>query len=363
METTRRECCVLCENAKLCSISQITLPVYDCVKQGEENIEFNTEIGYCERCYSVQLMNLADPAKLYDKNYFQPLHQTYLWIQHNINFIKFIVDNLNSDKRPSVIEIGSSSFCLGKHLIHYYKDFTVFDYSIEQANKRDDVTYIEGNCETYEFKENSNIIMSHVFEHLYEPKKFISNCMKNKVKNLFIAIPDMSNKNALHISNQHTFMYSDSDIEYLFGQYQYKLNAKVQYNTCDESFPCLFLHFTYTDNPIDVDRQIVCDRHQFMVDLLNKRITIPPNTFIATAGFFSPFLYFNISNKENVIGVIDYNKDKHNMKFSITDLLIQPYEHLKQFGPETSIVIMHPKKINIANMVRETNDKINIIIL
>jgi hypothetical protein len=56
-------------------------------------------------------------------------------------------------------------------LIEYYKDYTVFDYSLDQAIRRDNVNYIEGNCENFDFPQDSNIIMSHVFEHLYEPKK------------------------------------------------------------------------------------------------------------------------------------------------------------------------------------------------
>jgi hypothetical protein len=112
------------------SFSKFDYPIYQCVPIGTINNSWEIEYGYCENCYSVQLMKLADPEILYDKNYFQPLNYTYLWIQHNIAFTKFIIDNLDTDTNNKITEVGSSSFCLGKHLIHYYKDYTVFDYSL-----------------------------------------------------------------------------------------------------------------------------------------------------------------------------------------------------------------------------------------
>jgi hypothetical protein len=133
------------------------------------NITWDMTYGYCKQCLSVQLKTLLDPNILYDKNYIQPNSASYNWVQHNISFIDFIVKCVNTN--IPLIEVGSSSFVLGRHLIEYYKDYTVFDYSLDQAIRRDNVNYIEGNCENFDFPQDSNIIMSHVFEHLYEPKK------------------------------------------------------------------------------------------------------------------------------------------------------------------------------------------------
>jgi len=352
---------VLCENSKLVSFSKFQHPVYECVPINTTNNSWEIEYGYCENCYSVQLIQLGDPAVIYDKNYFQPLNHTYLWIQHNISFIKFIIDNLDTDTNKSIIEIGSSSFCIGKHLIHYYTDYTVFDYSIETANKQDHIKYIEGNCEIYDFPENSNIVMSHVFEHLYEPKKFIQNCSRNKVKNIYIAIPAMDDLNQLHIGIQHTFMYNANDLEYIFGQYNYKLNAQLVWNSVDNAFPCLFFHFTLYDKPIAIERSIIPTRHSYTIELLTNKITIPPNTFLSTCCMFSLNIYNCIENKEDLIGVIDYSVEKIGKKFGNTDLIIYPYEHLKNYNENTHILISHPKKNNIITSVKNANSNINII--
>lgn len=365
MNTNKREYCVLCDCSHLISFSSFEHPIYECVPIDSTNLSWNIEFGYCENCYSTQLMSLADPALIYGKNYFQPLNTSWLWVQHNISFVKFIIDNLNINM--PLIEIGSSSFCLGKHLIEYYNDYTVFDISIEQAIKRKYVKYIEGNCETYDFRQlnhsNTNIVMSHVFEHLYDPKKFIKNCYENNVKNILISIPSMDEVNSLHISYQHTFTYNEQDIEYIFGLFNYKLNDKLIWNTKSNDFPCLFFHFVINQDKITIEKPIMNNRHLFTINLLRQKINVPKNTFISTCGMWSIIIYNLIENKENIIGVIDLNKEKQGKKFSTTNILIYGYEHIENSAVDinTSILIHHPKKNNIIKMIRSINENINII--
>jgi len=354
-----RNKCVLCNDMDLIYINELDYPVNDCINKDEINPIIKLKYGYCNYCYSVQLMNLLDPKILYDNNYFQPLFINYNWIQHNISFINFIIYSI--DINEPIIEIGSSSFCIGKHLIHYYKDYTVFDIVLNKnINRLDNIKYIEANCEEYNFNENSNIIMSHVFEHLYNPKLFIKNCKKNKVKNIIIAIPDMNNILTNHVGNQHTFLYSDSDIIYIFNEYNYRLNNKYNFIANDNSFPCLFFHFSYYKNKIDYNRIIINNRHISTINMFNK-INIPNNTFIATAGMGANLLYSRINNKKNIIGIIDKNKLKKGKLFSYSNLIINDYDYLKNYNYDTNILVFGPHKNNIINDIKLINNNINII--
>ena len=328
MKIYSRTQCVLCDTS-LHSFTSFLHPVYDC----NTNESWNIEYGYCPNCFSVQLMTLADPLVLYDKNYVQPF-QTHLWTQHNLSFIAFIAKHC--PPQP-LLEIGSSSFCLGKHLIHYYPDYTVFDYSIEQAMKRDDVTYIEGNCEEYDFTQPC-IVMSHVFEHLYEPKKFIQNCLRNKVKTILLSVPSMETPQ-LHVCSQHTFQYNVQDIVYLFGLHEYKVVEIVHWNT--DSFPCLFYCFAL-DGPQKVE-QIIEPRHLYSMQYFNP-IRVPPNTFLTTANMFSVLVYPWIENKEDVIGVVDVNPKKQGKKFSYTSLIVQPFSELDKPG-NTALVLSQKRTV------------------
>jgi hypothetical protein len=316
-------------------------PIYECIDG--ENGDWTIEYGYCPECFSVQLMSLMDPEILYDEHYFQPLNQSYLWIHHNISFVQFIIHHLNTDTHDSILEIGSSSFCLGKHLSLYYPKYTVFDYTLKNANPKENITYIEGNCETYTFTDNT-IVLSHVFEHLYEPKKFIQNCLRNQVKTILLAVPSMES-NQLHVCSQHTFQYNTQDIVYLFGLYEYKLKELIHWNVND-SFPCLFYCFTL-DGPQQVE-QIIEPRHLYTIDYF-KHFRVPPNTFLTTCAMFSVLIYPWIENKEDVIGVVDVNPKKHGKKFSFTSLIVQPYEVLDK--PGNTAFVNHPKRKNIISMI------------
>ena len=342
MEIHIRKQCVLCET-DLLSFSSFLHPVYDCIDG--DNDTWTIEYGYCTNCFSVQLMRLADPAVLYDKHYFQPLHQTHLWIQHNLSFLAFLVKHC--PPQP-ILEIGSSSFCLGKHLIHYFKDYTVFDYTIEQAIQRPDVKYIEGNCESYDFNHDL-IVLSHVFEHLYEPKKFIKNCLRNKVKHIVISIPSM-NSPKVHVGNQHTFLYNEQDIVYLFGLFQYKVKDFMTWDSDDSSFPCLFFHFEL-DGPQKVEQRIE-PRHLYTIQQFQP-FRVPKNTFLTTASMFSVLLYPWIENKEDIIGIVDVNPEKQGKKFSYTSLIISSYETLDK--PGNTAIVNHPKRNNIIAMIKHAS--------
>lgn len=357
--TVNRTKCVLCDdNSKLIPIETIIEP-YHVIKN--EN-EYDVTHGYCEKCYSIQLMTLLNPDILYDGNYYiVPNTNNYNWSQHNISLIQLIVSSINTNE--PLIEVGSSSFVLGKHLIEYYKDYTVFDISLKSCKKRDDVKYIEGNCENYKFEKNSNIIMSHVFEHLYEPKKFIENCLKNNVKNIIISIPNMNDNSTFHITQQHTFVYNDTDIRHIFELYNYKCLKQTFFTTNDESLPCLFFHFSLNnDNSILTPSQRYNDetRHLYTFNLLKNKISVPPNTFITCASMISIKLFSMIKNKENIIGIIDMNNKLHGEIFANTNLKIYPYNHLQNYDNNESIIVFQ-KKNDITNCIRKFNEKINII--
>jgi len=362
MNICNRNFCVLCnENQKLLTMSNVIIPINTLgVLEEEQSQCYDLKYGYCEKCYSVQIMTLLDPELLYGNNYALPNAKCYNWIQHNIGFVKFIISSLIPN--TPIIEIGGSSFVIGKHLIHYYPDYTIFDYTLKDAVKIDNIKYTEGNCEEYNFASNSNIIMSHVFEHLYNPKKFLTNCKKNNVENIIIAVPNMNDVNNLFVFNQHTFLYNDIDIEYIFGNYGYKSITKKFFNTLDNSFPCMFFHFKLTNNINIIKRPIILNRHLFTNNIL-KPIVIPEKTFIATAGMNATIVYSIIENKQNILGIIDSNNIIHGKYFCNSKHIVQSYEIIKNCNSDTNILVFGYRKNDITAMIKKINDNIKIILL
>lgn len=357
-EIINRNMCVFC-NSLLNQITEIKCYKKMCVTTIDKNNSWIMKYGYCINCYSIQLMTLLNPDILYNgNNYYLPFNNNYIWIQHNISLVQFIINNINIIN--PIIEIGSSSFCIGKHLFHYYKDYTVFDYSINNNNKINNVKYIEGNCESHLFPSNSTIIMSHVFEHLYEPKKFINNCNKNNVKNIIISIPFMKN-NHFNVNIEHTFLYNKEDIVYIFSLFNYKLKKFKIFNSNNKSFKCLFFYFTLnTQNIINVDYNIIKDRHIYSKNLLENKITLKRKTYICPAGAFAINTYNFIVNKELIESFIDIDTSKQNKYYGFTNLLVKDYNELID-KTDVDIIISSNSNKNIIKHIKLYNNKINII--
>jgi len=344
--------CVICEDSKLSHICFYTW--YN------NNQNYKLNIGKCGICGSAQIMDLINPDFLY-KDYIQPLSTSISWIQHNVHLVKFIIDHI--DLKQPLIEIGASSFVIGKHLVSYYTDYTVFDYSFSENVKRyDNVKYIEGNCEQYNFDSNSTIIMSHVFEHLYKPRMFLQNCMNNKVDQIVISIPNMNDNNLNHLTILHTFLYSSNDIEYLFNTYKYKLVTK---ETIDIKFSTVYF-FKYDDTIVPTSRIINPNRFLATQNALSTSVIIPPNTFIATAGDMSYILYSRIQNKENILGVLDNNIIRIGSQFNDTNIIVQPFNVLNEYKSNINIVIPEMFKHStseIGSSIINNHPHVNIIYL
>lgn len=318
------------------------------------------KLGKCALCSSVQLINLIDPEILY-KNYIQPLQSSLFWINHNIAFCKFIT-NIIQFEQP-IMEIGASTFVIGKDLIKTYKDYTVFDYSFDKNTIfYPNVKYIEGNCENYEFENNTTIIMSHVFEHLYEPTTFLHNCMKNKVKQIVIAIPNMNNNNKVHITEQHTFSYSDNDIEYLFSLNKYILKNKQFY--LDD---ILFYVFELNEPLTPINRIIEKHRHMHTFSYLSTKINILNHCFIATSGLHSKVLYNKIQNTENIIGVLDNDENVIGIPYVNNNLfIIQSFNILQNYNEQYTVIIpndlLESIKSELISQIKNINHKLKILI-
>lgn len=328
--------CVLCLQKSLKSFVILNnFPIKCCSDVDIDNpITWNMELGTCTLCGSVQQLNLLDPSILYGGKY--PLDTSYSkdWLQHYDQFATFIKKNISNNNQ--IVEIGSSSQILLDRLYDSYNNYTVFDFSLDTIKDyKENIKYVEGNCETYQFSIDDVIIMSHVFEHLYNPYFFINNCMSNNVNKIILSIPNMNDNTRIHITREHTFTYNDSDILYMFGKHKYKCVDKQFYKK-DHS---IFYYFQLTDDYIAINRDFKHDNYELTKQFLTKKLTVPINTYLMGAGYFSQCVYNNITNKENIIGIIDNDQTKQNRYFYNTSLLIKPFNILKDLEDGHVIVL------------------------
>lgn len=312
-----RSNCVLCQNELLQFYEKKDFPIHCCGEK--KSIEWTMKLGRCKNCHSIQQMNLIPSELLYGGTYLLDTNYSTVWITHHDDFCNFICQSI--PEGLTITEIGSSSQVLIKRLMKKVNyNFIVFDFSLDTAIRDPSVTYIEGNCETYSFPKDSILVMSHVFEHLYEPSLFLDNCFKNKVSDLLISIPNMNDIRQVSITREHTFTYKDSDIERLFEKHGYT---------------CVKKHFYLSNHSIFFHFKLNTATETFF----QQEYIVPKNSYLVGAGFNSQVIYHNIQNKDAIIGIVDNDITKQGKLFYNTSFIIEPFHVLKHV--ECVIVMKH----------------------
>ena len=342
-----RNNCVFCNNL-------ITEVIY---KQSDFPITFggektivpyesiNLEWGSCKSCNIIQLLTLVEPIELYKNTHNSTCH-SLTWIEHHNSLYNFINTQITTQ---SILEIGAEGGMLACKFKEHYK------YSIlnifEEKNKIPDVTYIQYNCEDYDYAGVESIILSHVFEHLYNPRKFVESISKSKVQNIFISVPNLKNclaKNTVSfIHNEHTYYFEESHIIKLFELYNYRLNNKQYYKEHS-----IFFSFTYVEpsNTIDLLTQYFINRESKIASII-----LDKPTYIMPGGHYGSVIYYYLKNKEYILGFLDNDKTKQGTYIYGTKLLTYSLNDIKDLtdicvllhaGPYTNEIIHQLKDIN-----------------
>jgi 2-polyprenyl-3-methyl-5-hydroxy-6-metoxy-1,4-benzoquinol methylase len=146
-----------------------------------------------------------------------------LWMAHHREFAEFI--HLHSPK--SILEIGGGHGILNLE----YQQYESIDWTILEPNPSPvqgvKANYIKGFFDNnFKFdKDVDTVIHSHVFEHVYNPDEFISHIANflDKGGRLIFTLPNMEEmlkrKYTNCINFEHTFLLSETYIEYLLIRY------------------------------------------------------------------------------------------------------------------------------------------------
>lgn len=327
------------------------------------NQYFNLEFVLCNNCKCVQLKNLVDASLLYSDVYTNATFSPS-WESHNIFLSDFILENC---KETTFLEVGANKGGLynilkRKRDIHY----DVLDmYKHENLDKN--INFVEGNCEIFNFEGYKNVILSHVFEHLYSPLLFIENIRKSNVCNVFISIPNfeklLQEKSLSLVYSQHTFYCGNDYIKYMFSLFNYKCEKYLEYEgNCNSSMFKFVLDYNKNvDNVPTTD--IVLYKSIYIDKILSyQNIEIPQNSYITPSGIYGQFLYYFLKNKENIIGFIDNDSQRHNNKLYGTDKYVFSPLNI-DFENSTIIVCDCPYKTEIINGLKKINSKIHILFI
>jgi hypothetical protein len=369
----QRTNCVICLSDKLeLTYSIPNYPITFIANKNSSKLNdtyINFNLISCQICGCVQLENLVNPAILYDLPHNSS--GSKVWEKHNDILSDMVIEEATRSKR-NVIEIGGCSGILAKivkqknNLVSY----TIFDICNNNPNIKN-IDFILGNCEEYDFPSDSIIVLSHVFEHLYEPHKFVKNMKKNNIKDIFISIPNMTAqiKHNIHpvLYQEHTYLCELNDIKYIFSYYGYSIKSQYNYD-----IHAILLHFTISDIPLEDIIKPNFDRITYIKKMYTekyiktKNLVLEKPFYIIPASFSGLQIYNNINDKykENILGFLDNDKNKVGKRFYGTDTFIFNMEHIKSYDNEIIIVIHQGAYINeIMNQLNSYKNNIKFIII
>jgi hypothetical protein len=319
--------CVICGSNNLIKIYE--LPNYPICRHSilpqETDICADLIFSSCNQCGCVQLVTLQDPNILYKENNNQTF-ATKNWIEHHQQFADFILENL--EESSELLEIGGTTGILAKKIL----EKRILPYKIVDLCSKDPningVEFINNNAEIMRYNGISNIVMSHVFEHLYNPSDYIKKLKHDNVKNIYISIPNMQSlldKSVLLLINvEHTF-YCDKDLCIsLFESIGYLCKNIKLFN--DHS---LFFHFTL-DTPKIIDwyktkkvSEKIIEYFKTIHDKYNK-INIEKPFYLAPAGYYGQMMYTLLKKyNTNIIGFLDNDPLKLGQRIYGTPLYIE----------------------------------------
>ena len=360
----KRDHCVICSSSDFVAINSFPhFPIMAISNNSIEEHYFDFNLIACKRCNCLQLQNLSNPSILYSDVYtnatFSPI-----WIEHHKVFSHFILSNTTE---TSFLEIGANK----GELYTLLSNERTIEYSVLDMYRHPSlpstIHYVQGNCETYNFSGVDSVILSHVFEHLYSPHLFIQNIRKARVSSIFITIPDfnglLEDKSPLIINSQHTFYCGVDYIVYIMSLYNYKCESSFLYNISPKSSMFKFVLNTTTmptsipSTNIQLFKDIYIDKIQSM-----SSIDIPLNSYIIPSGMYGQFLYHTISKKENIIGFLDNNSERHGKKLYGTDKIVFNPTHI-DYNNVNVIVCECPYKDEIITGLKNLYPTIQYIVI
>jgi len=370
-----RKNCVVCNHTKLKQYWSVkNFPVY----MGSTNIKHRECLyedlvyGVCENCLELQILNLIPLEILYQDN-----HNTEvigkIWEEHNKNFSNFI----KKDNPINVFEIGSPSATIFKNLqneIWLEKWVTVEPNPVKINDINSKYTTIVGfidenfKIESFGYDKFDAVVLSHVFEHFYEPKKMlltISNLLKNGGY-VYISIPNMKyiSENTLMppcgMHFEHSF-YIDEDnivnflietdfiLKDIIHHEKHSVFIKLEKTNIENKKPIIQVNKTnYLFKTIEFYKEKI-------EEINNSILNFTGDVYVYGSHFPAQYLYFNGLNTKKIIGCLDQSKTKIGKTLYGTNLKVYHPNELLDKKNIGVIVYMGP----YTNEIKDTLLKIN----
>lgn len=330
-------------NCKLCntSLENCTFITKISISQrNDSTMDGDLNVYKCENCI---LYFTSSNSSEDDYNHYYTTHNNYsapldYYDDKTLQTFKFI-DDMITDKNATIIDYGCGNKQLYNSVKRVFKHTDCYDVGYPDIEK------------TYDY-----VILSHVLEHIYDPKKFIDTIKRyiNKDGYLYIEVP---NADGYYETHQSYGMLQEINIEHInfftpVSLVKFMLNCgftteciKTGYfnlnNKCD--YPVIRSLFKLSS--INSFESYIEDGQQQLSSIINMLPATDKNVIVYGCGQYLYKLIRVLKTKYNIPAIIDDNPNF--IGKTLLDIPVYTSEYLRQnYSSDTNTLIMITSRVH-----------------
>jgi hypothetical protein len=317
---TERTECIICKGTEFSTYFEkdYDTPMTYCF---DTQFKYSYFIPYniysCTTCKTVQTKYLGDLRLIYEKNHqdgFGSLKSTMYDL-----FSKFITDSSGID---GLIEAGACTDILAECILkHKDTSYTVVEPDFKSTNSKLKVySKFLDDTPLNELSGNT-LVMSHLFEHLYDPVGILEKIRNSQIQYIFLNHPNLENDCKSHtyiiLNIEHIYYVENAFLIQLLDAYGFTLVKRQDYGTHS-----IFLQFERKKNHnellnLPVNITAIEDTHSYfdsMLSKIDKLNRLFMNTerkyYLWPAATYIVTLFVNGLDTSRIAGLLDNSPNK-----------------------------------------------------
>jgi len=323
----------------------------------------------CNNCNTSQTKYLGNLNEIYKLNHADSTGTTMIYLHHKTaNLIEKYKNNINN-----ILEIGSSYGVLADIILS--KNLK-FNYNIIEpcykGNNTNKTIYDDFYENIDDTKIDANtIIISHVFEHFYNPREILDKIyFNNNITNFFLIFPDLEyyiNNDVLHVLNtEHTYYVDNQFLINELNNYGFELIERENYQNHSVIF-----YFKRVSN--DMKKIIYVNKNYSLDSFFNKIFNTinkfndyiinndNKNIYIWPSSIHSLYLCILGLKYEKINGMLDNSINKIGKKMYGVDLPIYTFNEIINKNDQNTTILITGGVFNHEIMKSTINTNIKFI--
>jgi hypothetical protein len=317
---TERTECIICKGKEFSTYFQKdydTPMAYSFDTQFQSTYFIPYNVFSCNTCKTVQTKYLGDLRLIYEKTHQDGFGS--LKTQMYDLFSKFITDSSGVD---GIIEAGANMDNLAECILkHKETSYTVVEPDFKSANSKLKVysKFLEDT--PFEELSGNTLVMSHLFEHLYDPVGILEKIRNSHIQYIFLNHPNLENDCKSHtyiiLNIEHIYYIENAFLIQLLDAYGFALVKRQDYGTHS-----IFLQFERKKNhnellSLPVNITAIEDTHSYfdsMLSKIEKLNRLFMNTerkyYLWPAATYIVTLFVNGLDTSRIAGLLDNSPNK-----------------------------------------------------